>query len=652
MKTGIIIQVRMGSTRLPGKALMPLGKRKVVDWVIDACTKTPYDVFVATTTNDEDDVIVDHVTDEWPRIPVFRGSSADVLDRLYKCARMHDLNEIVRITGDCPFVDPDVIHQVVTLRRFNAVDYVQVATIDALYQAWNYATSPTERDTVFQYIVRNRKDFSISNLRCPFDRMERYRWVLDTAEDYETCKRIVEDLDGMVPCLANIISLDHMDGEFAALGARNERYLAARAPELNADDFCGSIEMGGVARQYQPYGASTYSKSYVAFGDDAPLYVTHALGSHVFDVDGNEFIDFTGALGTTILGHSDSGVRDVITDQLDLGIAFPLAHDVEASTARSVIRSVTGSSHGHQVVFGKNGSDVTSAAVRLARVVTRRDIIVVKSGGYHGWHDWALTGTSRGAGTYAGCADGTYDQSVLRHDNPHELSSCEPSRCAAIIIEPDQFSPEQCRNLILMAHGSGALIIFDEMVTAFRYPKLTYAATYGLLPDLICLGKALGNGMPITALVGRTDLMKHFVTEDESQPYAFYSGTHFGETLSLAAARLVLGRMHSDNLFKLYDISCRINDIVTEEVRSHSLDKRITVGSAPLSRMSFVHPSDARLFRRTMIRHGVMVYSAFFAMLAHSDADLAQLRNAVCQAMNAIKQAEPEPTQSSPIMRS
>lgn len=680
MKTGIVIQARMGSTRLPGKVLKPLpvdGDMAALDWTIRACLQTGYQVIVATSTNPEDDAIADRFSHA--DVPVFRGDATDVLDRVYRCAEFYGLDEIIRITGDCPFVDPDVIRQVVELRRWKGADYasnvdpptwpdgldVQVVTMPALHLAWLSAKVPTDRDTVLQYIVRSPHLFDIANLPCPFPGMERRRWVLDTAADYETCCRIAMELmkRGItVPRLADLLDIGAGAAQ-APDGSRNERYLAARAPELKANGFGISAAALENALNYQPYGASTYSKSHVAWGKNAPLYTTHAQGSRVFDVDSNEYIDFTGGLGTTILGHADPGIRDAIVAQLDRGIASPLAHDLESHVARNIIdRVIPALPPGAaaniydqwKLVFGKNGSDVTSAAVRVARVFTGRPTIAIVATGYHGWHDWAVEYTPRGHGSSG--------LDIVRVSKSALLNSGIPNTFAATIMEPDQFTPEEIAKLIDSNRMSGSLVIFDEMVTAFRYPKVTYAATYGLDPDLICLGKALGNGMPITALIGRAEIMDKFVTDPSTigvggsgsggEPYAFYSGTHFGEGLSLAAANTVMRRMDDATQSEIVSRAKRINVIVAGAVSYHGM--AITVGPPPLSRLTFGTPDIAAQFRREMARNGVLVYSAFFAMLAHSDADLEHLAVALDRTFVAIKNGTARGGETAPsgIMRS
>jgi len=673
-KCGIVVQARMASTRLPGKVLMPLpigSDRVVLDWVISACLETGFPVYVATSTNPEDDAIGNHVcipTENWksgrwhpkyePEL-LFRGSPEDVLDRMYQCAKFHGLDEIVRITGDCPFIDPEVIKQVVALRRITGANYasnvdpptwpdgldVQVASFSALERAHVLATDPSDRECVMQYIVHHRRNFRVANLPCPIPNAALYRWVLDTDADYQLCSRMAKELiadDVTVPHLSDLLQIADKTMQFidTDLDLRNERYAASRAVELKADCFDGSSTVLKRTLRVQPYGASTYSKSHVAWGDGAPLYVTHAQGSHVWDVDGNELIDMTAGLGTTILGHCDPHVRAAIEAQLDLGIAFPLAHELEHQVAEALIRRLhpedgLGSTTPYKVVFGKNGSDVTSAAVRVARVATGKSTIMMMKDHYHGWHDWALHRTKRGYGT------GT-DQDIYRGGNMDNLFGFPPSwwkDIACIIIEPDKSDPQELSALIEKAHEKDAFVIFDEMVTAFRYPKTTYAATYGLEPDMICLGKALGNGMPITALVGKREIMDRFVTETNDTPYAFYSGTHFGEMLSLAAARCVIERMGDYNQGRLVGLAGRINAVIGASLAEHGFIDRDdgTFECRTIPRLTFRNPIISSQFRREMAHNGVLVYGLFLPSLAHTDADLEHLRAALENSLNAIK---------------
>jgi glutamate-1-semialdehyde 2,1-aminomutase/spore coat polysaccharide biosynthesis protein SpsF len=665
--TGIIIQVRMGSTRLPGKALMDLPKdhpksEPALWWTIKACQKTGFQVIVATSILGEDDAIQRHMIMRHADVHFFRGSPDDVLDRLYQCAKHFKLDTIVRVTGDCPFVDPEVIRQVVLLHEQGELDYasnvdpptwpdgldVQVVTFEALERTHQEAKDPTDRDTVLQYIVRNRHKFTVGNLPCPIPGLAVHRWVLDHEADYVICSLIASRLlDGALRgSMSEILAIAPKPQDNDLTG-RNERYLAARTIELRTgNDFPRNFAMGSRARVMQPYGASTYSKSYVAWGLDnfgvtgnAPLYVTHAQGSRVFDVDGNELIDMTAGLGTTVLGHCDPYVRAEIEKQLDLGIGFPLAHMGEHHIGRMIMdRALT--SDGHKIVFGKNGSDVTSAAVRLARVATGRKIITKLSGGYHGWHDWTLAGSVRDGGVPIENLSSVYRKSLLPDGYPDFIDTFDRDavlqNSAALILEPDMVPAECLGEIIDICRRHGTLVIFDEMVTAFRYPKCTVAASFGLKPDMVCLGKALGNGMPITAMIGRADIMDKFVAIDNRSRYAFYSGTHFGEMLSLAAASAVVSRMDHGQQDRLCHRSTTLNFSVGQMLKSHQeLNFNWKPGFIP--KLQFYDPTLAAQFRREMVHNGVLFYAAMMPTLMHTVMELDHVVGAMEAALNAVK---------------
>lgn len=665
MKTGIIIQVRMESTRFPGKTLKLLPHNgepswTVLAWVIEQCrrvggTKT----IVATSTNLADNAIAEFMANDYPRVPLFRGDPIDVLDRLYQCAKEHKLDEVVRITGDCPFACPETIKSVIALRRFTGCDYAsnvdpptwpdgldcQCVTFEALDKAWHWATEPTDRDTVLQYIVHNRTEFSVTNLQCPYGDLSRYRCVLDTEDDYHRLSEMVVALD-LAPGHVTVRKLLQMQFDRDAPDVRNERYLSSRASELANDIFTGSLIGLSNARRFQPYGASTYSKSYVAWGEGAPLYLTHAQGSRVWDVDGNEFIDMTAALGTTLLGHADSGVREAISQQMDLGIAFPLAHASEHLLAEKITEMFGLGRHGEsKVVFGKNGSDVTSAAVRCARVATERQAIGVLHGAYHGWHDWAFAHTSRAFG----CSENNVIRTTLEGLlTPNWIGWIK--HLAAVIVEPDKLTVEQLRHLRKECTEFGTLLIFDEMVMAFHYRNGTLARTHGLSPDFVCLGKALGNGMPITCCIGKSWLMDGFVSDDHHRaPYAFYSGTHFGEACSMAAANVVCDRFDGGGQESI----CELQDVMRSGMIGLFPD-HLEEQSGDIPRVVFKDQSLAATYRREMAHRGVLVYSMMMPTLSHSEADIERVLGAHNEVMERIikKEARIVTTTGSSIMRS
>ena len=353
----------------------------------------------------------------------------------------------------------------------------------------------------------------------------------------------------------------------------------------------------------------------------APAYVERAEGAYVWDVDGSRYIDFPMALGPVILGHADSGVNDAIVRQLRLGITFTLPHPIEVEVAERVVALVPGA---ERVRFGKTGSDVTSAAIRLARAVTGRDSVLAC--GYHGWHDWYIGSTSRAAGVPDGVRGliGTFE-----FNNIESLEAAlddRAGRVAAVILEPcgaDEPAPGFLEAVAERTRAAGAVLIFDEIITGFRLAPGGAQEHYGVQADLATFGKALGNGMPISAIAGRADLMDRL--ED-----VFFSGTHGGETLSLAAAQAVLDRLDTAAYAALYSKGERLRAGVQDAIASADVADSVRIrGAAPRTVVTIREPAGSgpglpakTLVQQELLKQGVLFNGSNFICLAHSDDDI------------------------------
>lgn len=299
--------------------------------------------------------------------------------------------------------------------------------------------------------------------------------------------------------------------------------------------FKKSNEMLKRAEKVIPLGSQTFSKSYLNFVKGAyPLFLERGKGCNVWDIDGNEYIDFLLALMPVILGYCDEDVNTAISNQMKRGISFSFSTELESELAEKLIELIPSA---EMVRFGKNGSDATAGAVRVARAYTGRDKIAVC--GYHSWHDWyiASTGFSLGVPESEKNLIAKFNYNDL--DSLEDLLKKEPNSYAAIIMEPaNAVEPQDgfLQGVRDLTHKYGALFVFDEIVSGWR-PHLGGAqAYYGVTPDLSCFGKAMGNGMPIAALVGK----KEYMTIIEK---VFLSSTFGGETLSIAASIAVIEKM-------------------------------------------------------------------------------------------------------------
>jgi glutamate-1-semialdehyde 2,1-aminomutase len=647
MKIVCIIQARMGSTRLPGKVMMPLGDENaaVLAWVHRACMAASRvdEVVVATSTEKTDNAIVQFCKRN--EIECVRGPEDDVLARYVKVAKEFQADAYLRVTADEPFIDPYAISLVAHRMRLTGAHYVsnihprtwpdgcdvEAFTHEILTMAHENTTRPIDRECVTTWMVRNAHKFSSEAVINPLPGMQDERWVLDTKDDYEFCKAIADrwpwekgppsqiDILGILECEPDIRNLNKS-------GVMNERYYEALAEEdIPPRNYETSKALLARAEQLIPLGAQTYSKSKLQFPSEAPLFLTHGQGGLVCDVDGNEYVDLVSALLPNVLGYRDPDVDEAIRRQQAKGISFSLATSLEADLAERLVEIIPCA---EMARFGKSGTDVTTAAVRLARAVTGRTPIVTFRGGYHGWAEWSLINDSVRNG---GCLG--QDSIQCWRDIKHVREVVETLKPAAIIIEPEAHSL-LLKNLRSLCDETGTILIFDEVITGFRYALGGAQEYYNITPDLATFGKALGNGMPISALVGRREIMSHMTKIS-------YSGTMFGETLSIAAAIAVIDKMRSKPVIQtIWDTGQELREALWQMIYKHELVGQVIVsGVSALIRIHIDDPHLMTLWRQEMLQAGVLIIASHNICYAHSKSDIRRVVKAYDKAFGILREA-------------
>jgi glutamate-1-semialdehyde aminotransferase len=403
-----------------------------------------------------------------------------------------------------------------------------------------------------------------------------------------------------------------------------------------------SEELLARARQLIPGASQTMSKGPSQWAEGfAPRYVERALGCRVWDVDGNEYLDFPMGLGPMILGHGHPAVNAAIRAQLENGITFTLPHKLELEVAERIVAAVPGA---ERVRFGKSGSDATSAAVRLARALTGRERII--AAGYHGWHDWYIGSTSWPSGVPAGVIE--LVDAVPAGDLAALEAMLERRRgeVAGVILEPaGAREPEQgeLQALIDLVHAHGGLVIFDEVITGFRMALGGAQQHYGVQADLTCLGKALGNGMPISALAGPAQHM-------DGLERVFFSGTHGGETLSLAAAAATLEVIATEPVTEtLWLGGAALKAGIGDAIERHDLTDWVTcTGPAPMTFVKVREPSDGEtlpaktLLQQELLRRGVLFNGSHLISYAHGEREITYAVEAYDEALEVLAAALPD----------
>jgi glutamate-1-semialdehyde 2,1-aminomutase len=304
--------------------------------------------------------------------------------------------------------------------------------------------------------------------------------------------------------------------------------------------FDNSIQHLVRAEKTIPLGSQTFSKSRTQYPVGiSPLFASKVNGPHLWDVDGNKYIDLVSSLASITLGYNDPGVNKAVSKQLKKAVGMSLPAVLEAEVSELLVELVPSA---EMVRFGKNGTDATSAAIRLARAYTGRDHILVC--GYFGWQDWSIGSTTRDKGVPKLVSSLTHKFEFNNLKSLSSLFSQLESKVAAVILEPMNVAyPEQgyLEAVKELAHAKGALLIFDETITGFRFSTGGAQELFGVIPDISTFGKGIANGYPISAVVGRKDVMMEMEE-------IFFSGTFGGELLSLAAAKYVMGRHKDENI--------------------------------------------------------------------------------------------------------
>ncbi len=391
-----------------------------------------------------------------------------------------------------------------------------------------------------------------------------------------------------------------------------------------------------------PLGSQTFSKSITQYPlGVSPLYIEKGQGSKVFDIDGNEYIDFVNGLASITLGYCDKDIDHAVITQLKNGVTFSLPHKLEAMVAEKIINLVPSA---EKVRFGKNGSDATSGAIRIARAFTGRDHVAVC--GYHGWQDWYIGSTTRNLGVPAATQELTHKFEYNNINSLERLFSENKGKIAAVIMEPmnvdfpkDNFL-EKVKELV---HENGAVLVFDETITGFRFSKGGAQEYFNVIPDLSTFGKGLANGYALSAVVGRNDIMKKM--ED-----VFFSGTFGGETLSLAAANAVLDKLENSNvLAEIAEKGLWLLNELDKFIKENEFEQYFSTAGHPTWSFLLIragtNTSDFEmktLFLQEMFKRGILTLGSHNLSGAHTYEDLGKLLKAYEEVLPLLVRADKE----------
>jgi glutamate-1-semialdehyde 2,1-aminomutase len=550
-----VVQARMGSSRLPGKVMMDLNGSSCIEVLLKRLSKSRLidEIVVATSKELNNRILINHI--EKLGFKVFVGSENDVLQRYVDAAEQAEADIVIRITGDCPLIDPDLVDQFIEHFLESEVDYLsdqdpptfpdgldtEVFTFEALKQANSYAVSNFEREHVTPYL---RKDASIRRGKhCAPTNQSFRRWTVDELADLIVVRNVIRHF---AP------SLDFGWQQIMEFQDKNSHLFDSNQEIVRNE---GAVIGAGQklwkrAKSIIPGGNMLLSKrSEMFLPEQWPSYFSKAKGCAVWDLEGIKYTDMSiMGIGTNTLGYGDEEVDAAVRTVIDKGNMSTLNCPEEVYLTEKLVELHPWAD---MVRFTRSGGEANSVAIRIARAATGKSVIAFC--GYHGWHDWYLSANLGDENHLAGhLLPGLAPNGVpselsgtaipFNYNKIEELVSIlDTNSVAAIMMEVSRsFGPDPgfLEGVRRLATERGVVLIFDECTSGFRESFGGLHKKYGVEPDLAMFGKALGNGYAINAVVGRRGVM-------ESAQSTFISSTFWTERIGPVAGLETLKVMES-----------------------------------------------------------------------------------------------------------
>jgi glutamate-1-semialdehyde aminotransferase/spore coat polysaccharide biosynthesis protein SpsF (cytidylyltransferase family) len=681
MKVVAVTQARYNSSRLPGKVLLKIGGKTLLQIHLERILKSERidQLILATTFEQESNQLIEIA--RFLNISFFQGSTENVLDRFYKSVKDYKPDYVVRLTSDCPLVDPEIIDQVVDACISGGYDYcsntlnptfpdgmdVEVMKFSALEYAWHNAIKLSDKEHVTPFIWGNStakgqtlfKSFNYENSA----NLSQFRFTVDERDDFDLIEKIILTLGDKrswkiyVYYLKENQDLSKLNSKFE----RNAGYMKSIQLEKvqlrTVTNFANSVLYRSKIHDLIPGGAHTYSKGDDQFPELAPAAIAYGKGSHVWDIDGNEYLDCSMGLTSVSLGHAHGPVLDRVKIELDNGVNFQRPSILEREMAEKFLSLVPG----HDMVkFAKNGSIVTTAAVKLARAHTGRKLVAFPGDHpFYSYDDWFIGKTACNLGVPVEIANLSVTFKSCSIDSLRDIFTKYPDQIACVIMEPEKNAcgngcscslsvGEFLKQAIDLAHQHGALFIIDEMITGFKTALPGSLVKYGVTPDMATWGKGIANGFSFCALTGTKDVMELGGIRNAGKEKVFLiSTTHGGETHSLAAGLATIDEyLKKDVISHLHKIGDSLIQKCKEAISKHDLASYVEV--VPCNWMPVfvfrnmkkeICPGMRTFAMQEMIKRGVLFQGAFVPCFSHTLEDVNYLAEALDQTLAEYKRA-------------
>jgi glutamate-1-semialdehyde 2,1-aminomutase len=412
-------------------------------------------------------------------------------------------------------------------------------------------------------------------------------------------------------------------------------------------DFSHSRKLQARIRRLVPGGCHTYAKGEDQYPELSPGFIARGSGCHVWDIDGNEFIEYGMGLRSVTLGHAFPRVVEAVREALALGTNFTRPAPIELECAEALLEIIDGAD---MVKFTKDGSTANTAALRIARAFTGRELVgICAEHPFFSYDDWFMGTTTMDGGIPMSARTLTVPFHYNDLGSVEELFASYPGRIAALFLEPARTAEPAdgfLSRLQTLCRRHGAVLIFDEMITGFRWHLGGAQKIYGVIPDMSTFGKALANGFALSALCGRRELMQLGSRERDEDRVFLLSTTHGAETPSLAAALSTMRIYRSEPVVEhLHRQGQRLAEGIRQVTHARALDRYVQVIGRPCNLLYSTLDPDGRpsqafrtLFLQETIRRGVLVPSLVVSY-SHSDEDIERTVEAVDGALQAYARA-------------
>ena len=411
--------------------------------------------------------------------------------------------------------------------------------------------------------------------------------------------------------------------------------------------FTASQEHTSAVRDLIPGGAHTYAKGEDQYPEGMAPVIERGAGCQVWDLDGNEFVEYGSGLRSTILGHGFEPVIRAVQRQLADGVNFVRPHRLEREAAERMIDLIPSA---EMVKFGVNGSDATTAAVRLARAFTGRDMIAVcRQHPFFSTDDWFIVTTLMPAGIPAAVRPLTVQFSYNDLASLESLFDARPGQIAAVVLEAETAEPPAAgffAGLRKLCDRNGALLVLDEIITGFRWHARGAQFVYSIEPDLCIFGKGMANGFPLSALAGRREVMRLGGFVDDADRVFLLSQTAGAQPWALAALLAVIDTYEREPIVdQLHGIGAELRAGVAEVVAAAGLSEYFQLRGRDCNLVYVARDGEGRpsqefrtLVLQEFLEHGILAPS-FVVNIAHDPKAILHTVNAVAELMPVYRRA-------------